>query len=101
MTNKTIEDINAFVVKWVSNQGMWNADISYKTLWVVEFEDFLKWYDSEKLKEKIFIKLEKYFEHDRLRVPPMFEINWINIDFQYYWYECIRWKITVKTFLYL
>lgn len=101
MTNKTIEDINAFVVKWVSNQGIWNADISYKTLWVVEFEDFLKWYDSENLKEKIFIKLEKYFEHDRLRVPPMFEINWINIDFQYYWYEYVRWKITVKTFLYL
>lgn len=101
MLKKSIEDINTFVVKWISGEVMGNSDINYKTLWVVQFEDFLKWYDSKKLKEKIFIKLEKYYEHDKYNIPPMFELNWINIDFHSFWYNCVKSKLTVKTLLYL
>lgn len=96
--NNIIFDVeNKNYKKWYRR----DVEFSYDCPSMASYEDFLK-NDWNKTNEKIKITASDFLNEEMTDITlPRFELNWINIDFHFPWFEQTKRSIKVKDFIYL
>mgnify|MGYP004001610015 CR=1 FL=1 len=83
---------------WIRSDYQFN----FNTPWMIEYDNFLKNENTEKLSKELKIKIRDFWNEDNTDVIlPRFELNWVIIDFYKPWFDQIKRNITIKEFLYI
>lgn len=84
--------------KWIKQ----NYDFCFKTLWTIQYNDFLKSEDNDLLLNKLVINSNNYIDDKKDDIEyPWLMINWLKIDFYYFWFHQIKANMTLKDLLYI
>lgn len=84
--------------KWIKQ----SYDFCFKTLWVIQYNDFLKSEDNYLLLNKLVINSNNYVDDKKDDIEyPWLIINWLKIDFYYFWFHQIKANMILKDLLYI